>query len=142
MIRILLVEDNPADIDLTREALDEGKIANELHVIMDGEAAMSFMRQEGEFESAPRPDLILLDLNIPRRDGREVLHDLKTSEEFHHIPVIILTTSSADADVLAAYDNSVNAYIQKPIDFAEFANVVRSIEEFWLSIVRLPPREI
>ena len=139
-IRILLVEDNPADIDLTREALSEGKIANELHVILDGEAAMRFLEQEGEFADAPRPDLILLDLNVPRKDGREVLRELKANESLRRIPVIVLTTSSADTDVLDAYDNSVNAYIQKPIDFTEFTNVVRSIEEFWLSIVRLPPR--
>lgn len=137
-INILLVEDSPADVRLTQEVLRDAKIANELHVVGDGEAAMDFLRREGEYATRPRPDLVLLDLNLPRKDGREVLAELKEDPDLHTIPVIVLTTSSAERDVLRSYELSVNCYITKPIDLDEFIRVVRSIECFWLSVVRLP----
>lgn len=138
-IQILLVEDSPADQRLTREALRDAKIANDLHVVGDGEAAMAFLRQEGAYADRPRPDLVVLDLNLPRKDGREVLAELKQDPALQTIPVIVLTTSKAEADVLRSYELAVNCYITKPIDFDEFIKVVRSIECFWLSIVTLPP---
>lgn len=138
-IEVLLVEDNPGDVRLTREALKEGKVWNTLHVVEDGVAAMAFMRREGEYAHAPRPDLILLDLNLPRKDGREVLALLKADENLKRIPVIILTTSQAEEDILKAYNLNANCYISKPVDFEQFLKVVRSIKEFWLTIVKLPP---
>jgi two-component system response regulator len=138
-IEVLLVEDNPGDVRLTREALKEGKVWNTLHVVEDGVAAMAFMRREGEYAHAPRPDLILLDLNLPRKDGREVLALLKADENLKRIPVVILTTSQAEEDILKAYNLNANCYITKPVDFEQFLKVVRSIEEFWLTIVKLPP---
>ena len=138
-VQILLVEDSPGDIRLTREVLRDAKIANELHIVGDGDAAMKFLRREGEHSDAPRPDLILLDLNLPRKDGREVLGELKEDAELHRIPVIVLTTSAAEQDILRSYDLQAACYITKPIDLDEFIAVVRSIEAFWLSIVRLPP---
>ena len=138
-VQILLVEDSPGDVRLTQEALRDAKIANELHVAEDGEAAMRFLRREGEHVDAPRPDLILLDLNLPRKDGREVLEELKSDEQLRRIPVIVLTTSVADRDIARSYDLHVNCYITKPIDLGEFIQVVRSIEDFWLQLVRLPP---
>jgi CheY-like chemotaxis protein len=138
-VQILLVEDSPGDVRLTQEALRDAKIANELHVAEDGEAAMRFLRREGEHVDAPRPDLILLDLNLPRKDGREVLEELKGDEALRRIPVIVLTTSIADRDIARSYDLHVNCYITKPIDLGEFIQVVRSIEDFWLQLVRLPP---
>jgi chemotaxis family two-component system response regulator Rcp1 len=137
-IQILLVEDSPGDVRLTQEVLRDAKIANDLHVVGDGEAAMSFLRKEGEFTDRPRPDLVLLDLNLPRKDGREVLTEMNSDPDLHRLPVIVLTTSSADEDVVRSYELSVNCYITKPIDLNEFITVVRSIENFWLSIVRLP----
>lgn len=137
-IEILLVEDNPGDVRLTREALKEGKIRNNLHVVEDGEAAMAFTRQEGEYADMPRPDLILLDLNLPRMDGRQVLAQLKADSDLKRIPVVILTTSTAEEDVLKAYNLSANCYITKPVDFEQFIKVVSAVEEFWLTIVRLP----
>jgi two-component system, chemotaxis family, response regulator Rcp1 len=137
-VQILLVEDSPGDIRLTREVLRDAKIANELHIVGDGEAAMAFLRRERDFADAPRPDLILLDLNLPRKDGREVLAELNEDSELHLIPVIVLTTSAAEQDVLRSYDLKAACYITKPIDLDEFIAVVRSIEAFWLSIVRLP----
>jgi two-component system, chemotaxis family, response regulator Rcp1 len=137
-VQILLVEDSPGDVRLTQEVLRDAKIANDLYVVGDGEAAMAFLRGEGEHASSPRPDLILLDLNLPRKDGREVLAELKEDPALHAIPVIVLTTSAAEGDVLRSYELSVNCYITKPIDLDEFIRVVRSIECFWLSIVRLP----
>ncbi|PZS36195.1 MAG: response regulator [Pseudonocardiales bacterium] len=139
-IQILLVEDSPGDVRLTEEILRDAKIANDLHVVNDGEQAMDFLRSAGAHAGAPRPDLVLLDLNLPRKDGREVLAELKTDSELRRIPVIVLTTSSADEDVLRSYDLNANCYITKPIDLDEFISVVRSIEAFWLSIVRLPPQ--
>ncbi|MDX6659999.1 MAG: hypothetical protein QOJ55_821 [Solirubrobacteraceae bacterium] len=137
-VQILLVEDSPGDIRLTREVLRDARIANELHIVGDGEHAMAFLRREGEHAGKPRPDLILLDLNLPRKDGREVLEELNADPELHLIPVIVLTTSAAQQDVLRSYDLKAACYITKPIDLDEFIAVVRSIEAFWLSIVRLP----
>jgi chemotaxis family two-component system response regulator Rcp1 len=138
-IQILLVEDSPGDIRLTQEVLRDAKIANDLHVVGDGEQAMAFLRQTGEFAGDPRPDLVLLDLNLPRKDGREVLAEMNGDDALHSVPVIVLTTSAAEEDILRSYQLSANAYITKPIDLNEFITVVRSIETFWLSIVRLPP---
>jgi two-component system, chemotaxis family, response regulator Rcp1 len=138
-IQILLVEDSPGDVRLTQEVLRDAKIANELHVVGDGESAMAFLRQTGEFADRPSPDLVLLDLNLPRKDGREVLEEMSEDDKLHTVPVIVLTTSAAEQDILRSYQLSANAYITKPIDLNEFINVVRSIETFWLSIVRLPP---
>lgn len=138
-IDILLVEDNPGDVRLTREALSEGKFWHNLYVVEDGEAAMAFVHQEGKYADAPRPDLILLDLNLPRLDGREVLVLLKSDENLKRIPVVILTTSQAEEDILRAYNLSANCYITKPVDFDQFIKVVRAVEEFWLTVVKLPP---
>ena len=135
---ILLVEDNPGDVDLVREALKENKLRNELHVARDGIEAVAFLRREGEFADAPRPDLILLDLNLPKRDGREVLADIKADTILRRIPVVVLTTSKQDEDILRAYDLKANCYITKPVDLEQFLHVVKSIESFWFSIVSLP----
>jgi CheY-like chemotaxis protein len=132
------VEDSPGDVRLTREALRDAKIANALHVVRDGEAALEFLRQEGAYADMPRPDIVLLDLSLPRKDGREVLEEMKADAELRRIPVIVLTTSAAEGDVLRSYDLHVNAYVNKPLDLNGFVQVVRSIESFWLSIVRLP----
>ena len=140
-IEILLVEDNPGDVLLTREALKEAKVLNNLHVADDGDKALAFLRKEGEYASAPRPDLILLDLNLPRRDGREVLAEIKQDEQLMMIPVVILTTSTDEEDVLNTYQLHANCYITKPIDLDQFVKVVRSVEDFWLSIVRLPKKQ-
>jgi CheY-like chemotaxis protein len=140
-INILLVEDNPGDADLASEALDSSKMNNALHVVDDGEKAMAFLRREGPYSKAPRPDLILLDLNLPKKDGRQVLAEIKSAENLKRIPVVILTTSQAEEDVLKTYDLHANCYITKPIDLNQFLHVVRSIENFWLSIVVLPPKE-
>jgi chemotaxis family two-component system response regulator Rcp1 len=138
-IDILLVEDNPGDVRLTIEALKEDKLQNNLHVVKDGIEALTFLRQEGEYADAPRPDLILLDLNLPKKDGREVLEEIKADERLKRIPVVILTTSQAEEDILKTYGLHANCYITKPVDLEQFVRVVRSIEEFWLTIVRLPP---
>jgi len=139
-IQILLVEDSPGDVRLTQEVLRDARIANELYVVGDGEEAMAFLRREGEFADRPRPDLVLLDLNLPRKDGREVLTDIHADDALKSVPVIVLTTSEAEQDILRSYRLAANAYITKPIDLDEFIAVVRSIETFWLSIVRLPPQ--
>jgi CheY-like chemotaxis protein len=139
-IEILLVEDNEGDIGLIEEVFEEAKIRNSLHVAEDGEEAMLYLRREGKFLSSPHPDLILLDLNLPKKDGREVLKEIKKDSNLKNIPVIVLTTSTADKDILRAYDLHANAYITKPIDFNEFMKVVESIVNFWLEIVRLPTR--
>jgi len=139
-VQILLVEDSADDILLTEEALRDARIANELHSVMDGDAAMDFLRGEGQHEARTRPDLVILDLNLPKKDGRQVLREIKGDEELKDIPVIVLSTSGAAEDILDAYKHHVNAYVQKPIDFDEFINTVRSLEDFWLSIVRLPGR--
>lgn len=137
-IEILLVEDNPGDVDLTLEALEDAKLRNNVHVAEDGVEAMKFLRQEGEHAGAPRPDLVLLDLNMPRKDGREVLRDLKEDPDLKRIPVVVLTTSSDEQDVLEAYEHSANAYIVKPVDFEQFFRTVQSLEDFWFTVVRLP----
>jgi chemotaxis family two-component system response regulator Rcp1 len=138
-IDILLVEDNPGDADLAREALEGGKLKNRLFVVGDGEAAMDFLYQSGAYADVPRPGLILLDLNLPRKDGREVLADIKAHKDLKRIPVVILTTSQSEEDVLKSYNLHANCFITKPIDLNQFIKVVRSIEDFWFSIVVLPP---
>ena len=137
-IEILLVEDNPGDVRLTMEALKDGKVLNDLSVVGDGMEALVFLNQEGPYANAPCPDLILLDLNLPKKDGREVLMEIKNHEHLKHIPVVVLTTSSADKDILGAYELHANCYITKPVDFVQFTKVVKSIEDFWLTIVKLP----
>ncbi len=137
-IDVLLVEDNPGDQDLTREAFKQGRIANTLHVVADGEQAMAFLRGEGEYANQNRPDLILLDLNLPRKDGREVLAEIKQDESLRRIPVVVLTTSDAESDVLESYRLCANAYMTKPVDFISFISAIQKLEEFWLSVVRLP----
>jgi CheY-like chemotaxis protein len=136
-IEILLVEDNLPDVRLTIEALREAKVRNNLHVAHDGVEAMAFLRNEGAFERVPRPDLILLDLNLPRKDGREVLDEIKCEERLQHIPVVILTTSQAEQDILRTYKLRANAFVTKPMDLDQFLKVIKTIEEFWLEIVRL-----
>jgi two-component system, chemotaxis family, response regulator Rcp1 len=138
-IEILLVEDNPGDIRLTQEAMKDARVANNLHVVRNGEDAMDFLLQRGPFATAPRPDIILLDLNLPRKDGREVLEEIKQHQTLLAIPVVILTTSEAEEDVLCAYNLHANCYITKPLDFRKFSDVVRMIEGFWFTIVKLPP---
>jgi CheY-like chemotaxis protein len=138
-IEILLVEDNPGDVRLTQEALKENKIRNNLHVAKDGVEAMKFLRRMNGSAEAPRPDLILLDLNLPKKDGREVLTEIKTDKNLRSIPVVILTTSDADDDIAKAYQQYANCYVRKPIDLNRFIEVVKIIENFWLSIVELPP---
>jgi two-component system, chemotaxis family, response regulator Rcp1 len=140
--RILLVEDSPADIELTRQALAEAEIETEVTVCPDGEAAGSYLRREGDHASAPRPDLILLDLNLPKKDGRELLVEIKRDPDLSLIPVVVLTTSASEDDVLHAYREHVNCYIRKPVRLQDFINVVRSIDEYWLSIVTLPPSPV
>lgn len=138
-IDILLVEDSPTDVILTQEALEEGKILNRLHVVMDGAAAISFLKREGPYADSPRPDLILLDLNLPKKSGQEVLEVIKNDEDLKTIPVVVLTTSHAEEDILKSYKLHANCYLTKPVDLDEFIGVVRSIESFWLSLVKLPP---
>jgi CheY-like chemotaxis protein len=138
-IKILLVEDSPGDVRLTHEALKEGKVRNELHVVGDGLEASVFLRQEGKYAHAPRPDLVLLDLNLPKKDGREVLAEIKADEQLRRIPVVILTTSQAEEDILKAYNLYANCYVTKPVDLDQFIKIVKSIEDFWLTIVKLPP---
>jgi len=138
-IEILLVEDNPGDVRLTQEALNDNKMRNRLHVVVDGVEAMAFLRREGKYADAPRPDLVLLDLNLPKKDGREVLAEIKVDESLKRVPVVILTTSQAEEDILKAYELNANCYITKPVDLDQFLKVVRSIENFWLTIVKLPP---
>jgi chemotaxis family two-component system response regulator Rcp1 len=140
LIQILLVEDSPADVELTRQALLEAKVANEVHVVGDGDAAMEFVRRSGAHPDAPRPDLILLDLNLPKKDGREVLLEIKSDPALARIPVVVLTTSAADQDIVAAYDHHVNSYIRKPIRLDDFIQMMRSIDNYWLGFVCLPPR--
>lgn len=138
-IEILLVEDSPGDIRLTQEALKDSKLMNNLSVVRDGVEAMAFLRREGAYSNAPRPDIILLDLNLPRKDGREVLQEIKNDELLKRIPVVILTTSDNEMDILATYNLHANCYITKPVDFSQFMTVVKSMETFWFSIVKLPP---
>lgn len=137
-IEILLVEDSPSDTELTLEALKDGKISNNLNIVEDGVQALDFIHRRNIHSQAPRPDLILLDLNLPRKDGREVLAEIKADANLRRIPVVVLTTSRADTDILCAYNLNANCYITKPVDFKQFLDVVRSIEHFWLSVVTLP----
>ena len=137
-IEILLAEDSSTDVLLTKAALKHAKMSNNLHVVKDGVEVMAFLRKEGQYADAPRPDLILLDLNMPRKDGREVLTEVKADDDFKSIPVVILTTSQAQEDVIKAYGLHANCYISKPVDFEQFTNVVRAIDNFWFTIVTLP----
>lgn len=137
-VEILLVEDNPGDVRLTIEALKEGKVRNNLSVAQDGVEAIQFLRRQGKFAGAVRPDIILLDLNLPKKSGREVLEEIKEDEDLRRIPVVVLTTSSAEEDILRSYDLHVNCYITKPVDMEQFINVVKAIDSFWFSIVTLP----
>ena len=137
-IEILLVEDNAGDVRLTIEALREGKVRNRLSVARDGAEAIEFLRRKGVHAGAPRPDMILLDLNLPKRDGREVLAEIKADDDLKNIPVVVLTTSSAEVDILKSYSLHANCYITKPVDLDQFVQVVKSIDDFWLTIVRLP----
>jgi len=140
-IEILLVEDNPADARLTLETLKEEKLNNKLNVVKDGVEALAYLRQEGEFTNAVRPDLILLDLNLPRKDGREVLSEIKNNPKLKTIPIVVLTVSEAEKDIFAAYNLHANCYISKPLDLYQFSKVVRAIQDFWLTIVKLPPQQ-
>jgi two-component system, chemotaxis family, response regulator Rcp1 len=137
-IEILLIEDNPGDADLTREALLEAKVHNRLHVVDDGAKALDFLFKRGAYADAPRPDIILLDLNLPKKDGRQVLAEVKAEPRLADIPVVILTTSQAEEDIIRSYQLHANCYITKPVDFKQFLKVVKSIEEFWLTVVKLP----
>ena len=137
-VTILLVEDNEGDVRLTREGLEEGRVANRLIVARDGMEALAILRQQGAHAGSPRPDLILLDLNLPKKDGRAVLAEIKADPNLMRIPVVVLTTSKAEEDILRTYDLHANCYITKPVDFEKFVTVVKSIDEFWLTVVRLP----
>ncbi len=139
-IEILLVEDNPGDVELTREALDTAKVANRLHVVDDGADAVDFLFRRGKYADAPRPDIILLDLNLPKKDGRQVLSEIKAEPSLAQIPVVVLTTSQAEEDIIRAYQLHANCYVTKPVDFNQFLHIVSTIEEFWLSVVKLPKR--
>ncbi len=140
-IEILLIEDNPGDVDLTKEALQDAKVRNRLHVVDDGAKAVDFLYKKGEYADVPRPDIILLDLNLPKKDGRQVLEEIKADPQLAEIPVVILTTSQAEEDIIRSYQLHANCYITKPVDFKQFMHVVKSIEEFWLTVVKLPKRK-
>jgi CheY-like chemotaxis protein len=139
-IEVLLVEDDPGDVLMTQEAFEEHKVRNHLAVVNDGAEAVAYLRREGKFADAPRPDLILLDLNLPKRDGREVLAEIKADPDLRQIPVVVLTTSQADEDIARSYQLHANAYVTKPVDFERFIAVVRQIDEFFICVVKLPPR--
>ncbi len=139
MVEILLIEDNPGDVRLTKEALKECKISNKLHIALDGIEAMDFLFKKEKFKNSPRPDVILLDLNLPKKDGREVLAEIKQDKDLRRIPVVILTTSKSEEDVIKTYNLHANCYISKPIDMEQFIKVVKSIGDFWFTIVKLPP---
>jgi CheY-like chemotaxis protein len=141
-IEVLLVEDDPGDVLMTREAFEEHKVRNRLSVVSDGAEALAYVRREGEFADATRPDLILLDLNLPKRDGREVLKELKADPDLREIPIVVLTTSSAESDVLASYQLHANAYVTKPVDFERFISAVKQIDDFFVSLVKLPRRAV
>ena len=138
IIEILLVEDNPGDVRLTREALKDCKMFSNLHVVNDGEEAIAFLRKEKSYENSPRPDLILLDLNLPKKSGREVLEEIKADPNLKRIPIVVLTTSESEDDIQRVYNLNANCFITKPVDLEQFTKVVRSIEDFWLTIVKLP----
>ncbi|WP_205697355.1 response regulator [Conexibacter sp. SYSU D00693] len=137
-IEVLLVEDDAGDVLLVQEAFEDHKVRNRLHHVSDGEEALRFLRREGDFADAPRPDLVLLDLNLPRKDGREVLREVKGDDELRSIPVVVLTTSEAEEDVLRSYDLHANAYVTKPVDFERFIEIVRKVDEFFVTVVKLP----
>lgn len=139
-IEILLVEDNPGDVLLTKEAMKDAKVANSLHIVGNGLEALEFLRKEGRFQDAPTPDLVLLDLNLPRKNGRQVLQEMKSEEELRSIPVVVLTTSEAHRDIIESYNLQANCYITKPVDFEQFRKVVASIEQFWFTLVKLPTK--
>jgi CheY-like chemotaxis protein len=138
VIEVLLVEDDPGDVVLIREAFEHNKVYNALHVVSDGVQALEFLRREGDHADAPRPDLVLLDLNLPRKDGRQVLAEVKDDTDLRTIPVVVLTTSEAEEDILRSYDLHANAYVTKPVDFDRFIGVVRQIDQFFVSVVKLP----
>lgn len=139
-VEILLVEDNPGDVRLTQESFKESKVRNTLHVVRDGVEALAFLRGGGEYADAPRPDLVLLDLNLPKKDGREVLAEIKEDPDLKRIPVVVLTISKAEEDILRSYNLHANCYITKPVDLEQFLGVVKAIDEFWFTIVKLPPK--
>jgi len=139
VVEILLAEDNPGDAELTRKALERGNIINNLHVVEDGVEAVAYLHQEEEYADKPRPDLVLLDLDMPRMDGREVLEEIKDDEDLRRIPVVVMTSSEAEEDIVQSYDLHANAYLTKPVDFGGFMDIVSSIEEFWLTVVKMPP---
>jgi chemotaxis family two-component system response regulator Rcp1 len=139
-IEILMVEDNPGDVRLAVEALKEGKVRNNFHTVADGVEALAFLRRQGQYADAPRPDLVLLDLNLPKKNGREVLAEVKADPDLRRIPVVVLTVSQAEQDILKSYNLHANCYITKPMDLDQFLDVVKSIENFWLTVVKLPPR--
>lgn len=141
VVEILLIEDNPGDRALAVEALRDSKINNHLHVAVDGEEAMNFLNKKGNFKNVETPDIIFLDLNLPKKDGREILAEIKINPKLKSIPVVVLTTSSAEEDIIRSYDLHANCYISKPLDFNQFVKVVKSIEDFWLTIVKLPPKK-
>lgn len=141
IVDVLLVEDDPGDVELTREGLEAGRVLVNLHTVDDGLKALRYLRREEPYADAPRPDIILLDLNLPRMDGREALKEIKADERLRSIPVVVLTTSEADADILKCYDLGASCYISKPVGFDEFLKVVRSLEDFWFTVVKIPPRD-
>jgi chemotaxis family two-component system response regulator Rcp1 len=138
-VQMLLVEDNPGDVRLTKENLKDAKVTVNLHVVGDGVEAMAFLRQEGKYTGAPRPDLVLLDLNLPKKDGREVLAEIKQDPDLRRIPVVVLTISNAEEDILKSYNLHANAYVTKPLNLEQFARITKAIEDFWLTVVKLPP---
>jgi CheY-like chemotaxis protein len=138
-VEILLAEDNSGDVTLTRKALEKGNIINNLHVVTDGVEALAFLNQEGAYADKPRPDLVLLDLNMPRKDGRDVLETVKNDDQLKRIPVVVMTSSEAEEDILQSYDLHANAYLTKPVDFDGFIDIVERIEDFWLTVVKMPP---
>jgi len=139
-IEILLAEDNPGDAKLTRKALENGDIRNNLHVASDGVEAMQFLRQEGGYADAPRPDLLLLDLNMPKKDGRQVMEDMEADPSLRRIPVVVLTSSDAEEDIVRSYELNANAYLTKPVDFDGFVDIVNRLEDFWFEVVKMPPK--
>lgn len=138
-VEILLADDNPGDVKLTQKALSRGKIANNLHVVGDGAEALAYLRQEGEYSEKPRPDLVLLDLNMPIKSGTDVLEAVKDDPDLRRIPIVVLTSSAAEEDVVKSYDLHANAYLTKPVDFDGFLDVVETLEDFWLTVVKMPP---
>ncbi|WP_066376180.1 MULTISPECIES: response regulator [unclassified Anabaena] len=139
VIEVLLVEDNPGDAELTRIALEDSQISVNLNVVEDGVEAIAYLRKQGQYAQVPQPDIVLLDLNLPKKDGREVLAEIKTDDNLKRIPVVVLTTSQAEEDILKAYNLAANCYITKPVDFDQFVRIVQAIENFWFAIVKLPP---